>query len=147
MPASSLVERDFCELDPTSGKYSLGFALVRLADIRRRQTKVHDVAIPIMRDIRNELFKHILDQSAGFFAQRTTGQLMSRVTNDVTQIQQAVSETAPDLIREGLALIGFAALLVYYDARLALVVLTAPHGLVPQVARMAMPEWQRWRHG
>jgi branched-chain amino acid transport system permease protein len=27
------------------------------------------------------------------------------------------------------------------------VVLTAPHGLVPQVARLAMPQWQRWRHG
>jgi hypothetical protein len=50
---SSLVERGFCELDPKTGKYSLGFELVRLADIRRRQTNVHDVAIPVMRDIRN----------------------------------------------------------------------------------------------
>jgi DNA-binding IclR family transcriptional regulator len=51
---SSLVEGDFCELDPQTGKYSLGFALVRLADIRRRQSNVHDVAIPVMREIRNQ---------------------------------------------------------------------------------------------
>jgi DNA-binding IclR family transcriptional regulator len=57
---SSLVERDFCEFDPQSGKYSLGFELVRLADIRRRQTNVHDVAVPIMRDIRNEVNETVI---------------------------------------------------------------------------------------
>lgn len=57
---SSLVERDFCELDPQTGKYSLGFELVRLADIRRRQTNVHDVAIPVMRDIRNEVNETVI---------------------------------------------------------------------------------------
>lgn len=57
---SSLVERDFCELEPQSGKYSLGFELVRLADIRRRQTNVHAVAIPVMRDIRNEVNETVI---------------------------------------------------------------------------------------
>ena len=40
---------------------------------------------------------------------------MSRVTNDVTQIQQAVSETVGDLLRESLALVGYLSLLFYYD--------------------------------
>jgi DNA-binding IclR family transcriptional regulator len=57
---SSLAERDLCEFDPQSGKYSLGFELVRLADIRRRQTNVHDVAIPVMRDIRNEVNETVI---------------------------------------------------------------------------------------
>ena len=52
--------------------------------------------------------RHILGQSAGFFAQRTTGQLLSRINNDVGQVQQAVSETVGDLARESLALVGFA---------------------------------------
>jgi branched-chain amino acid transport system permease protein len=30
---------------------------------------------------------------------------------------------------------------------IVVVVLTAPQGLVPYVARIAMPQWQRWRHG
>jgi subfamily B ATP-binding cassette protein MsbA len=59
---------------------------------------------------------------------------MSRITNDVAQIQQAVSETLGDLARESLTLFGFAALLFYYDARLALVCLTgAPLVVYPLV--------------
>ena len=57
---SNLIERDFCELEPQTGKYSLGFALVRLADIRRRQSNVHDVAIPVMREIRNEVNETVI---------------------------------------------------------------------------------------
>src|SRR5262249_38678086 len=50
---STLVAIEFCELDPDSGEYSLGFGLLRLADIRRRQANVHAVALPVMREIRN----------------------------------------------------------------------------------------------
>jgi len=51
---SSLIEHDFCEYDERTGEYSLGFALLRLADVRRRQVNVHDIAFPIMRELRNE---------------------------------------------------------------------------------------------
>src|SRR5262245_29480575 len=51
-----------------------------------------DVGQRVVRDIRNRLFTHILGQSAGIFSRRSTGALMSRITNDVGQIQQAVSE-------------------------------------------------------
>jgi subfamily B ATP-binding cassette protein MsbA len=74
----------------------------------------------VVMDLRNELYRHILGQSAGFFAQRTTGQLMSRINNDVGQVQQAVSETAADLARESLSLVLFVALMVYYDVWLAI---------------------------
>src|SRR3984893_3611915 len=57
---SSLAARGFCEFDSQSGKYSLGFELVRLADIRRRQSNVHDVAIPVMREIRNEVNETVI---------------------------------------------------------------------------------------
>src|SRR4051794_17572911 len=93
-----------------------------------------DVGQRVVRDIRNQLFRHILNQSAGFFSRRTTGALMSRITNDVNQVQQAVSETIGDLIRESLSVIGFAAYLFYKDARLALVAVTgAPLVVYPLV--------------
>ena len=57
---SSLVERGYCECDPQTGKYSLGFELLRLADIRRRQTNVHDVAAPAMREIRNAVNETVI---------------------------------------------------------------------------------------
>ena len=95
-----------------------------------------DVGQRVVMDLRNALYRHILGQSAGFFAHRTTGQLMSRINNDVGQVQQAVSETVGDLARESLALVGFAALLLYYDARLTIVCLTGAPLIVYPLIRL-----------
>jgi IclR family acetate operon transcriptional repressor len=57
---STLVERDLCEFDRQTGEYSLGFALVRLADIRRRQTSVHDAALAVMRELRNAINETVI---------------------------------------------------------------------------------------
>ncbi|HEX8028492.1 MAG TPA: ABC transporter ATP-binding protein [Vicinamibacterales bacterium] len=75
--------------------------------------------------VRNQLFRHMLDQSAAFFARRAVGQLLSRINNDVGLVQRAVSETIGDLARESLVLVGSVVLLFYYDAKLALVCMTA----------------------
>jgi subfamily B ATP-binding cassette protein MsbA len=91
-----------------------------------------DVGQRVVYDLRNELFRHMLGQSAAFFSLQTTGRLMSRITNDVGVLQRAVSETIGDLARESLALVFFTGVLVYYDARLALVCFTgAPIVLYP----------------
>ena len=95
-----------------------------------------DVGQRVVMDIRNELFRHILGQSAGFFAQGATGRLLSRINNDVGQVQQAVSETIGDLTRESLALVGFVALMMYYDARLTLFCLTAAPLVVYPLVRL-----------
>jgi subfamily B ATP-binding cassette protein MsbA len=93
-----------------------------------------DIGQRVVRDLRDQLFRHILDQSATFFSRHTSGQLMSRITNDVNQVQQAVSETIGDLMREGLSLVGLAGYLFYIDARLALVAVTgAPIVVYPLV--------------
>ena len=84
-----------------------------------------DVGQRVVMDLRNRLYRHILDQSAAFFSRQTTGQLMSRITNDINQVQLAVSETAGDLVRESLAFLGFAGYLFWIDWRLATVVMTA----------------------
>jgi subfamily B ATP-binding cassette protein MsbA len=93
-----------------------------------------DVGQRVVMDLRNRLYRHILGQSAGFFANRSTGELMSRITNDVGQVQQAVSETMGDLARESLALVGFAVLLFYYDAWLAVFcIISAPLVVYPLI--------------
>ena len=50
----------------------------------------------------------MLGQSAAFFTTQTTGRLMSRITNDVSQVQRVVSETIGDLARESLTLLAAA---------------------------------------
>ncbi len=95
-----------------------------------------DVGQRVVMDLRNALYRHILDQSAGFFAHGATGRLLSRITNDVGQVQQAVSETAGDLARESLALVGYAALLFYYDPRLTIVCMTGAPLIVYPLIRL-----------
>ncbi len=90
----------------------------------------------VVMDLRNQLFRHILGQSAAFFSRRTTGQLISHLTNDVGQVHLAVSETAADFVRETLTVVGYIALLFYLDWRLALVCLTAAPLVIYPLARL-----------
>ena len=95
-----------------------------------------DLGHRVVRTLRTDLFEHVLRQSAAFFARRSTGQLLSRVNNDVGQVQRAVSETVGDMARESLTVVGYAALLVYLDAGLALVCVTAAPLVVYPLARL-----------
>ncbi len=95
-----------------------------------------DIGQRVVRDLRSLLHRHILEQSAGFFARRTTGQLLSRVTSDVGQVQFAVSETIGDLLQESVALLGYAVLLFYWDPALALVCITGAPLIVYPLAQL-----------
>src|SRR5262245_20499937 len=95
-----------------------------------------EVGQRVVHDLRRALFRHILDQSAAFFLGQTTGRLMSRITNDVGQVQFAVSETIGDLTRESLSMLGYLAVLVYVDARLALLCLTSAPLVVYPLVRL-----------
>jgi ATP-binding cassette, subfamily B, bacterial MsbA len=106
-----------------------------------------DVGQRVVRDIRNELFGHILNQSARFFSKQSTGALMSRITNDVNQVQQAVSETIGDLVREGLSLIGYAAVMFYVDYRLTLVCVTSAPVVVYPLVRLGQRVRRSTRRG
>lgn len=50
---NGLVDHGLCEFDSAAQTYSLGFRVLHLADIRRRQTDVHSIAMPVMREIRD----------------------------------------------------------------------------------------------
>jgi subfamily B ATP-binding cassette protein MsbA len=106
-----------------------------------------DVGQRVVRDLRNRLFRHILDQSAAFFSRRTSGQLVSRVTNDVTQVQTVVSETLADLTRESLAVIAYAGFMFYLDWKLALVVITTAPLVVYPLTRLGQRVRRTTRRG
>ncbi|HEX4348120.1 MAG TPA: ABC transporter transmembrane domain-containing protein, partial [Vicinamibacterales bacterium] len=79
-----------------------------------------DVGQRVVTDLRDSLYDRILKQSAKFFADRDTGDLLSRINNDVGRVQQVVSDTVGDLARETLSLVGYLGVLFYTDARLAI---------------------------
>jgi ATP-binding cassette, subfamily B, bacterial MsbA len=113
----------------------LGFYLVKGVGAYVSAYLMTDVGQRVVRDLRNALFRHILGQSAAFFNAQTSGRLMSRIISDVSLVQRAVSETIGDLLRETLAVFGFLALLIYYDAYLALLCLTAAPVVVYPLVR------------
>jgi subfamily B ATP-binding cassette protein MsbA len=71
-------------------------------------------------DLRNSLYEHILGQSFAFLGRQTTGSLMSHITTDVERLQNAVSEMAGDLLKEGLTVLGLIVVLFVRDWRLAI---------------------------
>ena len=50
---STLCARHMCQLDPVSGRYSLGFEVLKLADVRRQQMNLRAIVLPAMMDIRD----------------------------------------------------------------------------------------------
>jgi len=85
-------------------------------------------------DLRNRLYEHVLNQSFAFLRRNSTGSMMSHITTDVEKIQNAVSEMAGDLLKEGLTVLGLVAILFIKDWRLALLSLVGmPAAFYPLV--------------
>jgi len=75
----------------------------------------------VITDLRNELYNHIQRQALSFFTRNPTGMLMSRITNDVNLIQQAVSEAVTSLLKDSFTLIGLVFVIFYRDWKLAII--------------------------
>ncbi len=78
----------------------------------------------VVTDLRNQLYKHVLSQSMGFFTLNSTGKLMSRMNSDVEQVQDAVSTSVSDLFRESILLLALIFWIFYLDWKMALLSLT-----------------------
>jgi len=79
----------------------------------------------VIQEIRNDLYARTIRQSLGFFSKATSGNLMSRILNDVGKIQKAGSSVLVDALRETTTLIGYIGLAFYFDWKLAAVAFTA----------------------
>jgi ATP-binding cassette, subfamily B, bacterial MsbA len=75
-------------------------------------------------DMRIALFTHLQRLGLSFYAERRTGELISRLTNDVSLLQEAITNNLVALLRQALTLIGAAALLFVLNWRLTVVILT-----------------------
>ena len=64
------------------------------------QFLMNDVSQRVMRDVRYDLYAKIQSLSLDYFSERRTGELISRITNDVQAIENAVSCGVTDLFRQ-----------------------------------------------
>ena len=77
----------------------------------------------IVADFRQHLFAHLHTLSVSFFARRRTGELLSRLMNDVTVIQSVVTETPIDSAKQFVTFVGGIAFLLTMNWRLCLLIL------------------------
>lgn len=76
-----------------------------------------------VRDLRSDLFVHMQTLSLRFFDQRPQGELMSRVSNDIDNINKVLNESVTQLIASVLSMTGIAVLMLWINPGLAAVTL------------------------
>lgn len=87
----------------------------------------------LLADLRVKLFSHLQTLSLPFFTGRRTGELLSRMTNDLGVVQTMATEMPVNFIRQTLVLIGGVIIIFYMNWRLTLLALL----LIPLVVLVA----------
>ncbi len=103
----------------TTTALNLGFGFVSIK-----------VGQEIMRDLRNKLFEHLQGMSLKFFTGTRTGEIQSRLANDVGGIQSVVSDTLANVLSNVTVVLSTIAAMLYLDWRLTLLSL----GVLPLFA-------------
>src|SRR3977135_1640088 len=86
----------------------------------------------IMFDLRNQLFDRVLKQSIAFFTATRTGDVMSRLSNDVNGVQSVVSDTIFSLVNNVVILVSTVVLMFALDWKLTVAaLLVLPAFLLP----------------
>lgn len=68
----------------------------------------------IVADMRTQLISHVLRADLAFYHANSTGDLLSRLTNDVNMLHRVVSRTVTSIVRDGLTLI-FLVIVMFYE--------------------------------
>jgi ATP-binding cassette subfamily B protein len=76
-----------------------------------------------MRDVRKTLYAKIITMPIFHFEKRRVGELMSRITSDITQLQDVLSITLAEFFRQVFTLVGGIALITYLSWKLTLFML------------------------
>ncbi|WP_226989178.1 ABC transporter ATP-binding protein [Desulfuromonas sp. TF] len=110
----------------------IGLAVVKGASRYVQEYLIKTAGQMVVQDIRNDLYEHSISLSMGYYARNSTGNLMSRILNDVGILQRSAADVLVDGLREGFTLIGLTALVFYNDWRLAtLAFLVLPVSVLP----------------
>jgi len=83
------------------------------------------VSAGILFDMRLALYRHLQRLSPRFYARTPMGDIVSRINNDIGEIQRVTADAALGLFGNVLFLIGTVGMLIYLDARLFLAGLVA----------------------
>lgn len=86
----------------------------------------------VVKDVRNSLHGHLVRLPLRFFDEKSTGELMAKVTYDISLMQKAASNAVRDLFRHSFTILGLFGLALYQSPKLALIffVVGPPVGVI-----------------
>lgn len=87
-----------------------------------------------MADLRTDLYRKLVSLPISFLEERRVGELTSRMTSDVTEVQSVVSVTLAEFLRQIIILVGGIGFIIFAMPRLALIMLAT----FPVVVVLAM---------
>lgn len=87
-----------------------------------------------LADLRQSTYRHLIKLPMHFFSERRVGELNSRIASDISLLQETLTTTIAELIRQVLTIFIGIALLSYISVKLTLLML----GLVPVVILIAI---------
>ena len=81
----------------------------------------------IITDFRIKIFKHLQILSLNFFAKRRTGEIISRMTNDVTTLENLITDIPATALQQSIRLFGGILIIIYMNWKLTfMIVVLAP---------------------
>ena len=77
------------------------------------------IGLDVVKKLRNNLVKHLTYQDMQFFQTIHSGEILSRITNDIGRIQNVVTTMIPYFIREVLTIVALTGYVIYQSPKLA----------------------------
>ncbi|QKT04858.1 lipid A export permease/ATP-binding protein MsbA [Ectothiorhodospiraceae bacterium 2226] len=119
-----MLDGSFVEQDPNAIRY-VPIALIGVFVLRGIGEFLSTfwmkwVARRVIKDLRSQMFSHLLRLPTGYYDRVSSGQLLSKVIYDVEQVAGAASNAITVLIKDTLTVIGLFALMFYLSTRLTL---------------------------
>ena len=130
---AAFVDRDYAKLNKIALVIFASFAVQALFGFVRSYLFAF-VSERILADIRTQIYTHLIGLPLTFFDNRRTGELVSRVTSDVTVIQTATTTSLTELLRQSMILVGGITIIAVTNPRLTAVVLA----IVPLVVLLTV---------
>ena len=103
----------------------VGLALVLAFASAMRYYYVITIGERIVADLRRDVYAHVMTLSPSFFDVNQSGEIVSRLTADTTQVKSAVGASASLALRNSILCLGAVGMMVYTSPRLSAVVLIA----------------------
>jgi ATP-binding cassette subfamily B protein/subfamily B ATP-binding cassette protein MsbA len=98
----------------------LGIYLVRAGLQFLRSYLAHVAGWGVVADMRKHIYEHMQRLSLRFYEDKQVGQLMSRVINDTDLFEQLIAHALPDVLVNGVTLLGVSLVLFSLNWKLAL---------------------------